>query len=38
LKPSSPQNWNLTARALRGMGDVAAAERAEARAHSIRRN
>lgn len=38
LKPSSPLNWKLTARALRGMGDIAAAERAEARAHSIRQH
>lgn len=36
LRPSSPQNWHLTARALRGMGDIGAAERAEAQARSIR--
>ncbi len=36
LRPTSPQNWRLTARALRGLGDRAAAERAEAQAQSIR--
>ncbi|MBM85213.1 MAG: tetratricopeptide repeat protein 38 family protein [Rhodospirillaceae bacterium] len=34
LKPTSPQNWHLTARALRGRGDIAASERAEAHAQS----
>ncbi|MDE0808056.1 MAG: tetratricopeptide repeat protein [Alphaproteobacteria bacterium] len=38
LRPSSPHNWHLTARALRGMGDIASASRAESRAQSIRQN
>ncbi len=35
LKPSSPQNWHLVARAHRGLGDEQQAARAEARALSM---
>ena len=35
LKPSSPQNWKLAARALRGLGQHERAERAEARSDSL---
>ena len=35
LKPSSPQNWKLAARALRGLGQHARAEKAEARTTSL---
>ncbi|MCG8358093.1 MAG: tetratricopeptide repeat protein [Kiloniellales bacterium] len=35
LKPSSPQNWKLAARALKGLGDKDRAERAAARAASM---
>ena len=36
LKPSSPQNWKYVARAHKGRGDLARAERAQARAVSLR--
>ena len=36
LKPTSAQNWNYVARALRGLGDRGKADRAEARAESLR--
>jgi len=36
LKPSSPQNWLYVARAFKGMGDRSGADRASARAHSLR--
>ncbi len=36
LKPSSPQNWKYVARAHKGLGDLARAEKAEARAISLR--
>ncbi len=35
LKPSSPQNWKLAARALRGLGQHERAQRAEARSDSL---
>jgi tetratricopeptide (TPR) repeat protein len=35
LKPSSPQNWLLVARAFRGLGNRDGAERASARAQSL---
>ncbi|MCG8547456.1 MAG: tetratricopeptide repeat protein [Alphaproteobacteria bacterium] len=34
-KPTSPQNWKYSARALQGLGDYEAAERARARAASL---
>ncbi len=35
LKPSSPQNWTLAARAHKGLGNTGHAERAQARATSL---
>ena len=35
LKPTSPQNWILTARALEGLGEWQAASKARARANSL---
>ena len=35
VKPTSPQNWKLVARAHQGLGDYDAAERARARAQSL---
>ena len=35
VKPTSPQNWRFTARALQGLGDYKAAEKARARATSM---
>jgi tetratricopeptide (TPR) repeat protein len=36
LKPSSPQNWRYVARAHKGRGDLSRAEKADARAISLR--
>lgn len=35
LKPTSPQNWHLVARAYKGLGDLARSEQARARAQSL---
>jgi tetratricopeptide (TPR) repeat protein len=35
LKPTSPQNWKLVARAHKGRGDRARSEQAESRAHAL---
>jgi tetratricopeptide (TPR) repeat protein len=35
LKPTSPQNWHLVARAYKGLGDRARSDRAESRAQSL---
>jgi predicted Zn-dependent protease len=35
LKPTSPQNWRLVARAYKGLGDRARSDQAESRAQSL---
>jgi tetratricopeptide (TPR) repeat protein len=35
LKPTSPQNWHLVARAFKGLGDRARSDQAQARARSL---
>ncbi len=35
LKPTSPQNWKLVARAYKGLGDRARSDQAQSRAQSL---